>query len=56
LAGANNVSIVFKDGDRHDANVVDRSAFKDSAMLKIVDNNNTRAPGIVRFSGDSDSI
>jgi S1-C subfamily serine protease len=53
LARANNVSLVFKDGDRHDGNVVDRGAFKDSAMLKIVDNNNTGAPGIVRFSGDS---
>ncbi|MGB7663300.1 MAG: S1C family serine protease [Nitrososphaeraceae archaeon] len=53
LAGANNVSLVFKDGDRYDANVVDRGAFKDSAVLKIVDNNNTSAQGIVRFSGDS---
>ena len=53
LAGANNVSLVFKDGDRYDANVVDRGAFKDSAVLKIVDNNNRGAPGIVRFSGDS---
>ena len=53
LAGANNVSLVFEDVNRYDAHVVDRGAFKDSAVLKIVDNNNTGAPGIVRFSGDS---
>ena len=53
LAGANNVSLVFKDGDRHDANIVDRGAFKESAVLKTVDNNNKGAPGTVRFSSDS---
>src|SRR5918994_4841365 len=41
LAGANNVSVVFKDGDRYDANVVGRDAFTDTAVLKLVNNNNT---------------
>jgi S1-C subfamily serine protease len=51
LAGANNVSVVFKDGDRFDANVVGRDAFTDTAMLKIVNNNNdTTAPESIRSS------
>lgn len=51
LAGANNVSVVFKDGDRYDADVVGRDAFTDTAVLKIVDNNNnTAAPESVRSS------
>ena len=41
LAGANNVSVVFKDGDRYNATVVGRDAFTDTAVLKIGDNNNT---------------
>ena len=51
LAGVNNVSVVFKDGDRYDADVVGRDAFTDTAVLKIVDNNNnTAAPESVRSS------
>ncbi len=41
LAGANTVSVVFKDGDRYNATVVGRDAFTDTAVLKIGDNNNT---------------
>ena len=41
LAGANNVSVVFKDGDRYNATVVGRDAFTDTAVIKIIDNNNT---------------
>ena len=40
LAGANTVSVVFKDGDRYNATVVGRDAFTDTAVLKIGDNNN----------------
>ena len=40
LAGANNASVVFKDGDRFDATIVGRDAFTDTAVLEIVDNNN----------------
>jgi S1-C subfamily serine protease len=40
LAGANNVSVVFKDGDRYNATVIGRDAFTDTAVLKIEDNNN----------------
>ena len=43
LVGASNVSVVFKDGDRFDANVVGRDAFTDTAVLKLVDNNNNTA-------------
>jgi S1-C subfamily serine protease len=50
LAGANNVSVVFKDGDRFDANVVGRDAFTDIAVLEIVDNNNTVVSKSVRSS------
>ena len=41
MAGANNASVVFKDGDRFDANVVGRDAFTDTAVLEIVDNNDS---------------
>jgi S1-C subfamily serine protease len=41
LAGADTVSVVFKDGDRYNATVVGRDAFTDTAVLKIGDNNNT---------------
>jgi S1-C subfamily serine protease len=51
LAGANNVSVVFKDGDRYNATVVGRDAFTDTAVLKIEDNNNTAVPNDVRSSG-----
>src|SRR4030095_10677997 len=44
LAGANNVSVVFKDGDRYNATVVGRDAFTDTAVIKIIDNNNTALP------------
>jgi S1-C subfamily serine protease len=44
LAGANNVSVVFKDGDRYNATVVGRDAFTDTAVIKIVANNNTALP------------
>ena len=51
LAGANTVSVVFKDGDRYNATVVGRDAFTDTAVLKIEDNNNTTVPNTVRSSG-----
>ena len=51
LAGANNVSVVFKDGDRYDANVIGRDAFTDTAVLEIVDNNNTVVSKSIRSSG-----
>ncbi|MGH9954006.1 MAG: S1C family serine protease, partial [Nitrososphaeraceae archaeon] len=51
LAGANTVSVVFKDGDRYNATVVGRDAFTDTAVLKIEDNNNTAVPDTVRSSG-----
>jgi S1-C subfamily serine protease len=41
LAGANNVSVVFKDGDRYNATVVGRDAFTDIAVIRIIANNNT---------------
>jgi len=44
LAGANNVSVVFKDGDRYNATVIGRDAFTDTAVIKIIDNNNTALP------------
>jgi S1-C subfamily serine protease len=61
LAGANNVSVVFKDGDRYDANVVGRDAFTDMAVLELVDNNGTAAPSNIRSSdpvtlGNSSSL
>jgi S1-C subfamily serine protease len=51
LAGANNVSVVFIDGDRYNATVVGRDAFTDTAVLKIEDNNNTAVPDTIRPSG-----
>jgi S1-C subfamily serine protease len=51
LAGANTVSVVFKDGDRYNATVIGRDAFTDTAVLKIEDNNNTAVPDTVRSSG-----
>lgn len=51
LAGANTVSVVFKDGDRYNATVVGRDAFTDTAVLKIEDNNNTAVPNTVQSSG-----
>jgi S1-C subfamily serine protease len=50
LAGANNVTVVFKDGDRYDAYVVGRDAFTDSAVLKLVESNNTAVPENVQSS------
>ena len=50
LAGANRVSVVFKDGDRYDAKVVGRDAFTDTAVLEIVNGNNTASPEIARTS------
>ncbi len=44
LAGANNASVVFKDGDRYNATVVGRDAFTDTAVIKIIANNNTAPP------------
>ncbi|HET6640634.1 MAG TPA: trypsin-like peptidase domain-containing protein, partial [Nitrososphaeraceae archaeon] len=41
LAGANNVSVVFKDGDRYNATVIGRDAFTDTAVIKIIANNTT---------------
>lgn len=43
LAGANNVSIVFRGGNRYDAYVVGRDAFTDTSVLRRVDNNNSTA-------------
>jgi S1-C subfamily serine protease len=42
LAGANNASVVYKDGDRIDAIVVGRDAFTDTAVLEVVDSNNNK--------------
>ena len=61
LAGANNVSVVFKDGDRYNATVVGRDAFTDTAVIKIIDNNNTALPeAIISFDpvtlGNSSSL
>jgi S1-C subfamily serine protease len=61
LAGANNVSVVFKDGDRYNATVVGRDAFTDTAVIKIIDNNNTALPeDIISFEpvtlGNSSSL
>jgi S1-C subfamily serine protease len=50
LAGANTVSVVFKDGDRYDATVVGRDAFTDTAVLELVNGNNTAFPEIARTS------
>ena len=50
LAGANNVSVVFKDGDRYDATVVGRDAFTDTVVLKLVNNNNTATVESIRSS------
>ena len=44
LAGANNASVVFKDGDRYNATVIGRDAFTDTAVIKIIANNNTAPP------------
>jgi S1-C subfamily serine protease len=44
LAGANNVSVVFEDGDRYNATVIGRDAFTDTAVIKIIANNNTELP------------
>ena len=44
LAGANRVSVVFKDGDRYEAEVMGRDGFTDTAVLRIMDDNTT-APG-----------
>jgi S1-C subfamily serine protease len=48
LAGADNVSVVFKDGDRYDAYVVGRDAFTDTAVLKLVESNSTADKDIIR--------
>lgn len=61
LAGANNVSVVFKDGDRYNATVVGRDAFTDTAVIKIIDNNNTALPeAVISFEpvtlGNSSSL
>ena len=50
LAGANTVSVVFKDGDRYDAKVVGRDGFTDTAVLELVNGNNTAFPEIARTS------
>lgn len=41
LAGADRASVVFRDGDRYDANVIGRDAFTDTAVLEIMQGNNT---------------
>jgi S1-C subfamily serine protease len=50
LAGVNNVSVIFRDGDRYDAKVVGRDAFTDTAVLRVVEDNNTAARESVRLS------
>jgi S1-C subfamily serine protease len=60
LAGANNVSVVFKDGDRYNATVVGRDAFTDTAVIKIIDNNTTLPEATISFEpvtlGNSSSL
>ena len=61
LAGANNVSVVFKDGDRYEAYVVGRDAFTDTAVLELVANNGTATLSNIRSSdpvtlGNSSSL
>ena len=41
LAGANSVSVVFKDGDRYEAEVIGRDGFTDTAVLRIMGDNTT---------------
>lgn len=41
LAGANRASIVFRDGDRYDSEVMGRDAFTDIAVLRVTQGNNT---------------
>jgi S1-C subfamily serine protease len=48
LAGATNVSVVFKDGDAYNATVVGRDGFTDIAVLKVMNDNNTVLPGTAR--------
>lgn len=40
LAGADRANVVFKDGDRYEANVVGRDAFTDIAVLSIMQEDN----------------
>lgn len=44
LAGGNKASVVFRDGDRYDANVIGRDAFTDTAVLRIMQDNDTTIP------------
>ena len=44
LAGGNRASVVFRDGDRYDANVIGRDAFTDTAVLRIMQDNDTTIP------------
>jgi S1-C subfamily serine protease len=44
LAGANMASVVFRDGDRYDANVIGRDVFTDTAVLRLMQVNNTTTP------------
>jgi S1-C subfamily serine protease len=46
LAGGNNVSVIFKDGDTYNATVVGRDGFTDIAVLRIIGDNKTTLPGI----------
>lgn len=50
LAGANTVSVVFKDGDRYNAKVVGRDAFTDIAVLELANGNYTAFPETARTS------
>lgn len=52
LAGANRVSVVFKDGDRYEAEVIGRDAFTDTAVLRIVDDNTTAPVETARPSAE----
>lgn len=44
LAGGNRASVVFRDGDRYDADVIGRDAFTDTAVLRIMQDNDTTIP------------
>lgn len=44
LAGANRASVVFRDGDRYDSEVIGRDAFTDIAVLNVMRDNTETLP------------
>lgn len=52
LAGADRVSVVFKDGDRYEAEVIGRDGFTDTAVLRIMGDNTTAPTQTVRPSAE----